>query len=129
MSRKILIADDNPDIVKAIDIRLRAAGYQVISAFDSIQAVRKAHRESPDAIILDIMMPAGDGFSVLDKLALSSDTIVLPVIVLTASPRFDIEDKLKARGVRFFLRKPYDPDELLKCVKKCLGEDSGQGDS
>jgi CheY-like chemotaxis protein len=70
------------------------------------------------------MMPAGDGFSVLDKLALSSDTVVLPVIVLTASPRFDIEDKLKARGVSFFLRKPYDPDELLKCLRTCLGEDS-----
>lgn len=122
MSRKILVVDDNPDILKALSIRLRAAGYEVISAVDGVQALRKAHNERPDVVILDMMIPAGDGFTVLDKLALSADTLLMPVIILTASPRFEIEDETLARGARYFLRKPYQPEELMRCVKDCLGE-------
>ena len=66
--KKILIVDDERDIVKALMIRLKGAGYDVVTAFDGAQAIFMAHKEKPDLIILDIRMPAGDGFSVAEKL-------------------------------------------------------------
>ncbi|TET11452.1 response regulator [Candidatus Aerophobetes bacterium] len=62
MAKKILIADDEPDIVKMLSMRLKAHGYEVIAAFDGLQAVREAYKERPDLILLDIKMPVGDGY-------------------------------------------------------------------
>jgi DNA-binding response OmpR family regulator len=85
--KKILIVDDERDIVKVLVIRLESSGYEVISAFDGAQGVFMAHKENPDLIILDIRMPAGDGFSVAERLKRSSHTWTIPIIFLTESER------------------------------------------
>ena len=122
--KKILIVDDERDIVKALMIRLQGAGYDVVTAFDWAQGVFMAHKEKPDLILLDIRMPAGNGFSVAQRLKRSIHTFTIPVIFLTGSPEKNAEDKAMAMGARFYIKKPYDPEELLDAVKRALEEGS-----
>jgi DNA-binding response OmpR family regulator len=122
--KKILIVDDERDIVKAVMIRLQGAGYEVVTAFDGAQGVFMAHKEKPDLIILDIRMPAGNGFSVAQRLKRSMHTFTIPVIFLTGSPEKNAEKKAMALGARFYIKKPYDPEELLDEIKRALEKDS-----
>jgi DNA-binding response OmpR family regulator len=118
--KKILIVEDERDIVKALMIRLQTSGYEVVSAFDGAQGVFMAHKEKPDLIILDIRMPSGDGFSVAEQLGKSVDTLNIPIIFLTGSPEMNSEQRAQELGARFFIKKPYDPEELLDAVKRAL---------
>lgn len=122
--KRILVVDDERDIVKALMIRLQGAGYEVVTAFDGAQGVFMAHKERPDLIILDIRMPAGDGFSVAQRLKRSIHTFTIPVIFLTGSPEKNAEEKAMAMGARFYIKKPYDPEELLDAIKRALEEGS-----
>ncbi len=118
--KKILIVDDERDIVRAVTIRLQMNGYEVVTAFDGAQGVFMAHKEKPDLIILDIRMPAGDGFSVAQRLKKSTHTFTIPIIFLTGSPERNAEQKAHELGARFYIKKPYDPEELLDAVKRAL---------
>jgi DNA-binding response OmpR family regulator len=122
--KKILIVDDERDIVKGLMIRLQGAGYDVVTAFDGAQGVFMAHKEKPDLILLDIRMPAGNGFSVAQRLKRSIHTFTIPVIFLTGSPEKNAEDKAMALGARFYIKKPYDPEELLDAIKRALEKTS-----
>jgi DNA-binding response OmpR family regulator len=121
--KRVLIVDDERDIVKALTIRLQRAGYEVVTAFDGAQGIFMAHKENPDLIILDIRMPAGNGFSVAEKLKESTNTFTIPVIFLTGSPEKNSEEKAMALGARFYVKKPYDPEELLDAIKRALEKD------
>jgi DNA-binding response OmpR family regulator len=126
MSRKkILVVDDERDVVKAVTIRLQTAGYEVVSAYDGAQGVFAVHKEMPDLIILDIRMPAGDGFSIAQKLKESAQTSHIPILFLTGSPERSAEQKAEKVGGRFYIKKPYDPEELLDAVRRAL-EDQGR---
>jgi DNA-binding response OmpR family regulator len=122
--KKILIVDDERDIVKGLMIRLQGAGYNIVTAFDGAQGVFMAHKEKPDLILLDIRMPAGNGFSVAQRLKRSIHTFTIPVIFLTGSPEKNAEEKAMALGARFYIKKPYDPEELLDAIKRALEKDS-----
>jgi DNA-binding response OmpR family regulator len=118
--KKILIVDDERDIVKALMIRLRSSGYDVVIAYDGAQGIFVANKEIPDLVILDIRMPAGDGFSVAEKLKQSDRTNQIPVIFLTGSPERNAEERAMGLGARFYIKKPYDPEELIDAVKRAL---------
>ena len=118
--KKILIVDDERDIVKALKIRLQHHGYNVVVAFDGAQGIFMAHKERPSLIILDIRMPAGDGFSVAEKLKQSSQTQQIPIIFLTGSPERNAEERAMELGARFYIKKPYDPEELLDAVRRAM---------
>ena len=121
--KKILIVDDERDIVKAVTIRLQISGYEVVTAFDGAQGVFMAHKEKPDLVILDIRMPAGDGFSVAEQLKKSTETFHIPIIFLTGSPERNAQEKAHELGARFYIKKPYDPEELLDAVRRALEGD------
>lgn len=118
--KKILIVDDERDIVKVLTLRLQSSGYNTVVAFDGVQGVFMAHKERPQLIILDIRMPAGDGFSVAEKLKESKRTNRIPMIFLTGSPEKSAEERAKELGARYFIKKPYDPEELLDAVRRAL---------
>lgn len=118
--KKILIVDDERDIVKALMIRLQSKGYEVVVAYDGAQGVFMAHKENPDLILLDIRMPAGDGFSVAEKLKQSEETRAIPIIFLTGSPERNAEGRAMELGARFYIKKPYDPEELLDAMERAL---------
>jgi len=117
---KILIVDDDPDLRKGLNLRLRANHYDTAYASDGFSAIAMAQKEKPDLIILDIGLPAGDGFVVLNRLQQSASLSVIPVVVLTArDPEVNRDRTLKA-GAIAFLQKPADNNELLEVVRSAL---------
>jgi DNA-binding response OmpR family regulator len=121
--KKILVVDDERDIIRAVTIRLQTGGYEVVYAYDGAQGVFMAHKEKPDLIILDIRMPAGDGFTVAQRLKEAAQTAHIPILFLTGSPERSAEQKAQELGGRFYIKKPYDPEELLDAVRRALETD------
>lgn len=118
--RKILVADDDKDLVLALSIRLRAEGYDVVCAYDGEQAFRLAQEHKPDLIILDVRMPAGGGFSSIDKLKHSLTTRNIPVIFLTAFDDEEMREEARSLGAAGYFRKPFDDEEFLGTIKSVL---------
>lgn len=119
---RILVVDDDPDLVRALRLRLQANNYEVTSAGDGDAAIASVTKERPALIILDLGLPNGDGFVVLDRLQLSD----VPVIVLSArDPQSNEERALKAGATAFF-QKPADNDELLNMISFSLLPRSSQ---
>jgi two-component system, OmpR family, alkaline phosphatase synthesis response regulator PhoP len=121
--KKILVVDDERDIIRAVTIRLQTVGYEVVYAYDGAQGVFMAHKEKPDLIILDIRMPAGDGFTIAQCLKETAQTSHIPILFLTGSPERNAEQKAQELGGRFYIKKPYDPEELLDAVRRALETD------
>jgi CheY-like chemotaxis protein len=88
--RRILVVDDDKDVVQFLAGLLRKAGYTILIAMDATQAVMQAHREVPDVILTDITMPAGGGFTVLERLTQSTRTMQIPILVLTGTDDSDL---------------------------------------
>jgi len=118
--KKILVIDDMPNVVTMVKARLEASGYEVITALDGQQGLTYAYAEKPDLIILDIVMPAGGGYSVYTRLKMSPKTRSVPVIFLTAKDRPEDMARAYKLGAEYFVKKPYKPEMLLGTVKKIL---------
>ncbi len=119
-TKKILVADDEPPVVQIIRANLELEGYQVVTAYDGVQALEKAKAEHPDLLILDIMMPRMDGFDVLDALKKDAATEDIPVIMLTALNEIEHMDQAARKGSYCYLTKPFEPLELLMIVRRLL---------
>jgi DNA-binding response OmpR family regulator len=118
--QKILIVDDDPDLRRALRLRLRANRYETVNAGDGYSAIALAYKEHPDLIILDLGLPAGDGFTVLDRLQRDDNLSTIPVVVLTArDPQSSEQRSLKAGAAAFF-QKPADNAELLDVIRATL---------
>jgi len=121
MKQKILVVDDDPDLLRALRLRLRANNYDVATASDGYAAIASAQKEKPSLIILDLGLPFGDGVVLLDRLQNSDALSGIPVIVLSArDPQMNEERALKAGAAAFF-QKPADNDELLNVIRVSLG--------
>jgi DNA-binding response OmpR family regulator len=117
---KILIVDDDPDLRRALKIRLQANHYNTVQAADGYSALAVAQREHPNLIILDLGLPAGDGFVVLKRLQNSDALSNIPVIVLTARDPQSNEQKTLQAGATAFFQKPADNTELLDVIRATL---------
>jgi DNA-binding response OmpR family regulator len=116
--RKVLVVDDEQDVAKALKIRLKANGYNVVLAFDSVQAFTMANKEKPDLILLDIMIPGGGGFVVAERLKQSTATHHIPIIFLTGIPGG--EERAYKLGASGYVMKPYHPEKLLETINNAL---------
>ena len=119
---KILLVDDDKDVLRALSMRLKANGYGVVFAGDGIAAVSVARNEVPDVIILDIGLPGGDGFTVMERLGSILPVAQVPVIILTARDISGNEARARAAGAIAFLQKPVDNDILLETIQAALGQ-------
>jgi len=122
MPKKILVVDDEINILSLIVLRLQENNYEVFAASDGMQAVKFAHDRQPDLIILDLKMPAGGGMGAYEKLKMSTKTALIPIIFITAYGTEDIRQRLLDKGARDFITKPFKNAELLQKVKNILGE-------
>jgi DNA-binding response OmpR family regulator len=104
----------------ALAIRLRAHGFDVVSAGDGATAMTVVNREKPDAAILDLGLPGGDGFVVLQRLRSLARTVALPVVVVTARPAQTNRALALEQGVVAFLQKPVKTAELMSALRKAL---------
>ena len=117
---KILIVDDDPDLRRGLNVRLRANHYDTAYATDGFSAIAMAQKEQPDLIILDLGLPAGDGFLTLERLQESANLSCIPVIVLTArDPEYNRDRVLKA-GASAFFQKPADNTQLLGTIRSVI---------
>ena len=121
--KKILIVEDDPKIATALSIRLRAVGYEVVTAGDGFTGLKMTMTHRPSLILLDIMMPVGMGFSVAERLR-DIGLGEIPIIFITASKRAGLRKTAQQLGAAGFFEKPYDADELLAAVNLILGQPS-----
>jgi DNA-binding response OmpR family regulator len=121
--RTILLADDDVSLTSALSARLHALGYHTLIAHDSYTALNLALKNDPDLLILDINMPAGDGFSVVDRLRQQRSHVTAPLIVVSGDNSADRRRSAYEHGAFGFLSKPFASGELVKLVRQALRED------
>ena len=119
--KKVLVIDDDSDIRVGLNVRLRASGYATAFAGDGVSAISMTRKERPDAILLDLGLPAGDGFQVLERLKMNTELAHIPVIVLSARDVEANERRALKAGASAYLQKPVDDEDLLETIAKALG--------
>ncbi|HEX7535186.1 MAG TPA: response regulator [Syntrophales bacterium] len=122
MGKVILVVDDDPDIVKIVESRLTANGYEAHTAHTGVEGLSKCKLIRPDAVILDLMMPDMDGSSVAHEMKDDPDTCNIPVIFLTGAVKASEVPKSHKIGGQYFLAKPFRGEELLKMLEIVLSE-------
>ncbi|HEY3377017.1 MAG TPA: response regulator [Armatimonadota bacterium] len=122
MPKKILAVDDERHIVRLIQVNLERAGYEVVTAYDGREALKKIEEEQPDMVVLDVMMPYMDGLETLKQIRANPLTRNLPVIMLTAKAQDQDVFRGYSQGVDIYLTKPFNPMELLTFVKRIFTE-------
>lgn len=120
MEKKILVIEDDPATSRLVDYTLRHEGYQVITSSNGLEGIRKAHSESPDLIILDVMLPGMDGFEICHRLRAEPDTSKLPILMFSAKAQEIDKDTGIKVGADDYLTKPSAPAEILNRVAKLL---------
>jgi DNA-binding response OmpR family regulator len=125
MQKKILVVDDDPDVRLGLQLRLTANHYDVLLAGDGVASIAEARKHQPDLIILDLGLPAGDGFSVLERLKANDKLSSIPVVVLSGRDRVGNRDRAITAGAKTFLQKPMANDKLLAVIRLVLGEQGG----
>jgi DNA-binding response OmpR family regulator len=117
----VLVADDDPDILSLVTLRLERDGYEVIGAPDGERAVEKAVERTPDLALIDVSMPKLDGYEVTERLRQHEPTSAIPIILLTAR----VQDSDVARGIEAgaddYVRKPFSTADLRTRVQAALG--------
>ena len=128
MKPRILVVDDEPEAVELVEFNLKQAGYAVTTAADGAEALKKARAQTPDLIVLDVMLPEMDGFEICKTLRLEAATARTPILMLTAKAA-EIDRVLGLElGADDYLTKPFSPRELVLRVKKVLQRGRAEGD-
>lgn len=126
---KILVVDDEEDIVQVVTITLEARGHDVIPAYNGKECLAKVKKTEPDLIVLDVMMPKMNGMQVVDQLRNSTEYDHIPIIMLTAATQYarkPDEYWQKKVGVEGYITKPFEPVDLLKRVDEVLQNNARQ---
>ena len=120
IAKRILIVEDNPSVLKATSYILEKEGYEVLTAVDGLEGLRKAKEESPDLLILDVMLPGIDGFEICHSLRGEAQTVHLPILMFSAKG----QETDKATGLKVgadeYLTKPVDREVLISKVATWL---------
>jgi len=117
---KILVVDDEPDVVEFIERTLRTDGFDVITAYDGIAALDLVSTENPDLILLDIMMPMMSGYEVCEQLQSNPQTKHIPVVCVSSAHSPDARAKSLQVGARELITKPFLPAELVAQIRRYL---------
>jgi DNA-binding response OmpR family regulator len=117
---KVLLVDDDPVILKLLQVNFEMEGYTVMTASDGVEGLEKARAEKPDIVLLDIMMPRMDGLQVTKELKGRDDTKDIPIILLSAKAQASDVQAGREIGADDYLTKPFDPLELLDRVGDLL---------
>ena len=122
MAKKILVVDDEPDILDFVTLRLKSWGYEVITASDGQKAVALVGAQMPDLILLDVMMPNKDGYATCNEIKSEESTSRIPIILFTAKPQQ--KERLKSNyefiAADDYILKPFEPEDLLAKIKKFI---------
>ncbi|MCX8036356.1 MAG: response regulator [Candidatus Sumerlaeia bacterium] len=122
VKKRILLADDEEDIKTVVAMFLEAQGYEVITAFDGLDALEKVRTEKPDLILLDIMMPVLDGFEVCKRLKENEDTARIPIVILSAAAHVESVNRGLKAGAKDYIVKPFEPEKLVEKIEQFIGK-------
>ncbi len=120
-TKRVLVCDDDPIILRLLEVNLELEGYEVLPAHHGEEALEIAIKENPDLVILDIMMPRLDGYETAQRLKKEPATADIPIVFLSAKAQQSDIDKGQEFGVEAYLTKPFDPNELLELVGRLVG--------
>jgi DNA-binding response OmpR family regulator len=120
-NKKILVVEDDSDTRKGYSVRLKANSFDTFFATDAITSLRMAREHEPDLIILDLGLPGGDGFTVIERLKINPQLAVIPIVVVSARTGLANQERALKAGVTAFLQKPVDNAELLAVIRRTLG--------
>lgn len=121
--KRILVVEDETELVKAIQIRLEQAGYEILVAYDGMEALDKARKEKPDLIVLDLMLPKMDGYKVCAMLKRDTKYNKIPIIILTARAQ-ETDEKLGLElGADVYITKPFNHQVVISKIKELLKEE------
>ncbi len=121
MKKKVLVVDDETQIVRLLSLRLQANNYEVALAYDGYQCIQMARIEKPDLILLDIKMPMGGGVKAFENLRADKLTEKIPVIFITAYPTSEVKKQVLEMGAEGFISKPFDSEELMSKIQSTIG--------
>lgn len=123
MTKKILLIDDEPEILDLVAMRLKSFGYEVITAVDGQKAAALLEKTVPDLVLLDVMMPGKDGYELCNEIKTNDRTSRVPVILFTAKP--EQEERLKSNydfmAADDYILKPFEPEDLLIKIRRFIG--------
>ena len=119
--KRILICDDDPAILRVLQVNLEVEGYDTLLAHHGEEALEIARREKPDLVILDIMMPRLDGYETCERMKADDTLKDIPVVFLSAKAQQSDIDRGKSYGVADYLTKPFDPDLLVETIDRLTG--------
>ena len=121
MGKKILIIDDEPDIIKVVKFRLIKTGYELMTAADGREGLELARVLKPDLVLLDYRMPFLNGDEVCKEIKKDESTKHIPVILMTASTQDTLKENIQTMGADDYILKPFEPEELIKKIKRLIG--------
>ena len=123
---RVLVIDDEPDLVQALAMRLGKAGYEVLSAFDGAQGLELARSREPQVILLDILLPGPSGYAICEQLKGANSTWDIPVVLLRGDVQPEARRRAREAGCFSFVTKPYNPVELIETVEHAMGRQTGR---
>jgi CheY-like chemotaxis protein len=121
-NKKILIVEDDADVRLGYNVLLRANHYDTFFAADALCAISEARKCLPDVIVLDLGLPAGDGFVVLDRLRANMQLALIPVIVVSGRDLPGNKERALRLGAKAFVQKPWNDNELLALIGQMTGQ-------
>jgi CheY-like chemotaxis protein len=124
--KTVLLIDDDNVFLLTIGVRLKSMGYTVYTAKDAVNAISAVQKNNPDVIVLDVSLPAGDGFLVADRLRNLISTAPPPIIFITASEKPGLRERAMKLGAVEFLNKPFDATTLVDAIEAALSPGDGR---
>jgi two-component system cell cycle response regulator len=118
--KTVLLIDDDNVFLLTIGVRLKSMGYTVYAAKDAVNAISAVRKNNPDVVVLDVSLPAGDGFMVADRLRNLISTAATPIIFVTASEKPGLRERAMKLGAAAFLNKPFDATTLADAIESAL---------
>jgi CheY-like chemotaxis protein len=118
--KSVLLIDDDNVFLLTIGVRLKAMGYTVFAAKDAVSAISAVRKNNPDVIVLDVSLPAGDGFMVAERLNNLISTAATPIIFVTASTKPGLRERAVSLGAVAFIQKPFDATTLADAIESAL---------
>jgi CheY-like chemotaxis protein len=118
--KTVLLVDDDNTFLLTIGVRLKSMGYTVCTAKDAVNAISAVRKNNPDIVVLDVSLPAGDGFLVADRLRNLIMSATTPIIFVTASVKAELRERAMKLGAVGFLQKPFDATTLADAIESAL---------
>jgi two-component system cell cycle response regulator len=118
--KTVLLVDDDDTFLLTIGVRLKSMGYTVCTAKDAVNAISAVRKNNPDVVILDVSLPAGDGFLVAERLRNLIVSATTPIIFVTASEKAELRERAMKLGAVEFLQKPFDATTLADAIESAL---------